>query len=392
MVKIGDTVRYLNQVGGGRIIRIEGKMAWVDDDGFETPVLLSECVVVRSAEQAAATDQAIKAKDTTITTVAPKSTSQQYALSKLEETKTTDEAEKPVEIAGRDKLNIVVGFEPAERTKLSQTDFDASLINDSNYYLYFSLATRDDDTSQWVCRYAGMVEPNTELWLGTFERNEVARFDHLCLQYVAFKSHKEYDLKQSESVELAVDTTKFFRLHCYHINPYFDNEVIAFTFVKDDVAQNRQNLNLSQLNALSGRNNDTMLQDRMHRSNNRYAPKDSPKRPSKHDTAKFTEPLVIDLHIDELVDNTAGMSNSDMLNLQIDTFRQIMDENLRNYGRKIVFIHGKGEGILRQALMKELNHRYKGHDVQDASFMEYGYGATQVTIRQHPDKFTPRKR
>ncbi len=31
--------------------------------------------------------------------------------------------------------------------------------------------------------------------------------------------------------------------------------------------------------------------------------------------------------------------------------------------------------------MKELNHRFKGHDVQDASFQEYGYGATQVTIR-----------
>ena len=31
--------------------------------------------------------------------------------------------------------------------------------------------------------------------------------------------------------------------------------------------------------------------------------------------------------------------------------------------------------------MKELKYRYKGHDVQDASFREYGYGATQVTIR-----------
>jgi hypothetical protein len=33
--------------------------------------------------------------------------------------------------------------------------------------------------------------------------------------------------------------------------------------------------------------------------------------------------------------------------------------------------------------MKELNYRYKGHDVQDASFREYGYGATQITIRHH---------
>ncbi len=70
-----------------------------------------------------------------------------------------------------------------------------------------------------------------------------------------------------------------------------------------------------------------------------------------------------------------------MLNLQVDEFRRVMDANLKNHGQKLVFIHGKGEGVLRQAIMKELNHRYKGHDVQDASFREYGFGATQVTIR-----------
>ena len=70
-----------------------------------------------------------------------------------------------------------------------------------------------------------------------------------------------------------------------------------------------------------------------------------------------------------------------MLNRQIDEFRKVMDANLRNHGRKIVFIHGKGEGVLRQALLKELTHRYKGHDVSDASFREYGFGATQVVIR-----------
>ena len=83
----------------------------------------------------------------------------------------------------------------------------------------------------------------------------------------------------------------------------------------------------------------------------------------------------------QLLVNRLLMSTADILNYQIDTFRRIMDQNLRNKGMKIVFIHGKGEGVLRQALNKELNYRYKTHDVQDASFREYGYGATQVTIR-----------
>lgn len=45
-IKIGDNVRYLNAVGGGRVVRIVDNIAYVDEDGFETPVLLKECVVV----------------------------------------------------------------------------------------------------------------------------------------------------------------------------------------------------------------------------------------------------------------------------------------------------------------------------------------------------------
>ena len=91
--------------------------------------------------------------------------------------------------------------------------------------------------------------------------------------------------------------------------------------------------------------------------------------------------IVVDLHINELLDSTAGMSAADILNYQVDIFRRVMDGNLRNLGQKIVFIHGKGEGVLRGALEKELNHRYRGHEYRDASFAEYGFGATQVIIR-----------
>ena len=97
--------------------------------------------------------------------------------------------------------------------------------------------------------------------------------------------------------------------------------------------------------------------------------------------------IVVDLHASELLDTTAGLSPADILNLQIDRFTEVMQQNMKHIGQKIVFIHGKGEGVLRQAIMKELNHRFKGHDVQDASFREYGFGATQVTIR--PTQPTP---
>lgn len=44
--------------------------------------------------------------------------------------------------------------------------------------------------------------------------------------------------------------------------------------------------------------------------------------------------MVVDLHINELIDNTNGLSNADILNYQVDAFRKAMDENLRNHGKK----------------------------------------------------------
>ena len=65
MPKIGDRVRFLNTTGGGIIKRIEGNIAYVDDDGFETPTLLRECVVVaeaaETARKVAATQEAVSA-------------------------------------------------------------------------------------------------------------------------------------------------------------------------------------------------------------------------------------------------------------------------------------------------------------------------------------------
>ena len=91
---------------------------------------------------------------------------------------------------------------------------------------------------------------------------------------------------------------------------------------------------------------------------------------------------VVDLHIHELVDTTAGLDSASMLAIQMDKFREVMKANQKNLGHKVVFIHGKGEGVLRKAILDELRRRYPRCAVQDASFQEYGFGATQVTIHQ----------
>lgn len=93
------------------------------------------------------------------------------------------------------------------------------------------------------------------------------------------------------------------------------------------------------------------------------------------------EILEVDLHAHELLDTEAGMSAGDIKQYQLSKFNSVMQEHLKNKGKRIVFIHGKGDGILRKAIIDELNRKYKQCEYQDASFQQYGFGATMVIIK-----------
>lgn len=97
--------------------------------------------------------------------------------------------------------------------------------------------------------------------------------------------------------------------------------------------------------------------------------------------AKKDDILEIDLHISALADNWQQMERSEMLHLQMDIFRRTMRDNIRYKGKKIVFIHGRGEGILKAAIASELRQHYTTCEYQDASFAQYGFGATMVIIK-----------
>ena len=365
-LKIGDTVRFLNSVGGGRVVRIDGQIAYVDEDGFETPALIRECVVVASgdsfyksetrakatAQQAVRPDKAPSKAVEPVRVPAPAPT--------LPPVKETPEGEK---------LNMVLGFIPADIKRLSETSFDAVMVNDSNYAMYVTVATRPNESQGWTLRYAGLIEPQIQEFLFELTPEDLPEIDRIAVQALPLKKGSAYMLKSPVAFEQRLDATKFARLHCFGRNPYFDEQVLALDIMKDDSSVAPAKVNSEELRrALAEKERD-----------DRRKPRPVEKR-SKSSRPELTV-LEVDLHAGELLDDLRGLSPADILNYQIDTFRSVMDQNLHNHGRRIVFIHGKGEGVLRQALLKELNHRYKGHDVADASFREYGYGATQVTIR-----------
>ena len=90
----------------------------------------------------------------------------------------------------------------------------------------------------------------------------------------------------------------------------------------------------------------------------------------------------VDLHIEQLMDNYKSLSNSEIVDIQISRFRTALESALIHKTRKIVFIHGVGNGKLKLEIRKILDTEYKSSvRYQDASFKEYGFGATMVILK-----------
>lgn len=92
--------------------------------------------------------------------------------------------------------------------------------------------------------------------------------------------------------------------------------------------------------------------------------------------------LEVDLHIEKLVPSKRGMSNYDILTLQMETAKRQLDFAIKNRMPKVVFIHGVGEGVLKAELDFMLG-RNDGISFQDANYQKYGLGATEVYIKQN---------
>ena len=185
-------------------------------------------------------------------------------------------------------------------------------------------------------------------------------------------------------MQLRVDGVKFYKLHTFEENDYFEQPALLYTIIRDDKVPNSLVVDPKQLKKemYSRKTDDAVSSDDggsssdngyVHRYDNGKKPNFLPK--------KDKDIEVVDLHADAVLDTTAGMSSADILNYQLDVFRRTLEKFKTVKGKRIVFIHGKGEGVLRHAIIHELNYRYKSYQYQDASFQEYGYGATQVTIR-----------
>ena len=362
VLKIGDKIRFLNSVGGGVVTALRGKdqVLVEDENGFDIPVLISECVVVGEVDLSSKNDEKTWRASSPVENEKTRSATSLVASHGEKEPK---QDEMPfIETPQGERLKLHLAFLPIDPQAFMQTPFEAYLINESNYYLYVNYMSCNNNS--WTSRYHGLIEPDTKIFLEEFQKSDINELEHICMQLIAFKKVKSYSLKNPLSVEIRLDTVKFYKLHCFTKNDFFDEDALIVPLVMNDVPERPMLVSASDIQAA--------MHDRG--KDERRKPQQATQKNKPTDMK-----MEVDLHINQLVDTTSGMNNTDMLNCQLSKFHEVMKSNTGKKGQKIVFIHGKGEGVLRSAMEKELKTTYMHQcRFQDASFREYGFGATMV--------------
>jgi hypothetical protein len=122
----------------------------------------------------------------------------------------------------------------------------------------------------------------------------------------------------------------------------------------------------------------TTAQQRKEETAAPVAPPVSPaKRPKKQ-----RDEWIIDLHLEALPTSGNGMTDVEKHQYQLRFFRMQMQQHLRYRGRRVVVIHGKGNGVLRNEIRQIIKRDFgKQVEMYDADFARYEEGATLVVVK-----------
>lgn len=323
----GDEVRFLNDVGGGLVkrIRTDGMVLVETEDGFDYPMPADELVLIKPATGTTAGDPIVTTE------------------------RNVDEM-RVVETSSDKK--ILLGFV----RNTTDNGVVLSLINDTSWFFSFALYSQVDENSFRLI-VQDVLEPDTKIEIGEFADNELDDLRNIAIQGF-FSGDKMKELRslveakvKSKMVNLKLG--KNFKKTPYFVDP---SHIVEVYNSSKELTKERVEELIDEKD-----NQDIIDLNKGHRSK---------KRPS---------PIIReeDLHINVLVESVVGMSNTAILNYQMAHFRKTLDKGIVDNVENVIFIHGIGNGTLKATLRDSLENEYHLF-YEDASFKEYGFGATRV--------------
>lgn len=344
MIKIGAKVKFLNDVGGGVVTGFAGKnMVYVENyDGFEIPYPISQLINIEDPEM----NRAEKTPERAAPVV-------QRAKAELTET-------PGVWMKGKENPDFYFCLVPADAKNPVNSETGLFLVNDSNFSVIFRFVKIRPSEVETV--KTGTLQPNAKVDLGSIFQNDLSELPEFGFQLIYFQQ-KESNWNEPIVKRFRINPLKFYKETSFQSNRFFGLNAM--------VLQITANVQAAEMDKITEADFQKIVQEKM----------DKPleEKPVRKRTAEVVE---IDLHINELIDNSAGLSNGEILEIQKEKVLSEMKTAIQTGVKKIVFIHGVGQGVLKQEVLKLLKTKFGKYYTQDASFKEYGYGATMVILRR----------
>ncbi len=351
ILKVGDKVRFLNDVGGGRITSVVSKdMVNVEtDDGFEVPTMINNLIVVNSAD-------AYESGRSRNTVVQPKpQPATEKKPVKPEEPWFSDKNQ----VTGKDDPQYLFVLVPEVPSNPPTGNISMYLVNNCNDTLLYRFSQKTKYNYETIA--AGSASPNTKVYLGLIKPEMIADLPVYCFQWLNFRKRSK-ELEPFKQKEIILSAVKFYKQNAFVTTRIFKVPVM--------VIQLHENPLKAELEKLSERDFQQAIEL---------------KEPKKREQAVMlpdNELVEVDLHIQELLDNFNNLTNAEMVAVQMNKFHEELASAISSGAKKIVFIHGVGNGTLKNELRRELQRKYAKYTMQDASFREYGFGATMVILRK----------
>jgi hypothetical protein len=341
-MKSGDRVKFLNDTGGGIIIRfIDPETVLIRiEDGFEVPVKFSDIIPDNSKKANIYKDE--KPQNNMIIPEGPGT--------EIKKTITAGELDNREDISEmRNSGQVYMAFTHEDKPN----NFIIHLINDSDYDIYYTVGSRKME--QHLHQYSGLLEADTKVVLGHIRIIKTVEPIFYSIQYMGFKTgyYQPY-----EPVDCLIEIdTKYLANRQYETeNDFFEEPASIFTITARHLSQRRKESSPG-----------------MDSSKKKFiAEKTSDKETS--------DSMEVDLHIHEIVEDTTGLSDGEILDIQLKRFQIALETAINGKLKKVVFIHGVGQGKLKYEIIRILRDKYPDLNYQDASFKEYGYGATMVLL------------
>ncbi len=348
-IKVGDRVKFLNDTGSGEVTRIvDPKTALVQvEDGFEVPWMIADLVVDTGMVDVDDEEE----EDEQISYPEP-------SVSFSEKTNTASEP------AALEDEEVVLAFLPDENSSA----FETYLVNSSSYQFKYTISRQQE--GELVLFSEGTLEAGIKISLGSYQPGNINDEEHFRIQGLFF-NEGFYNHLPPVDMLIKVSAGEMYNAGSRKENDYFLEKAILHILYDWRKPATEPEMPKMEIDPEA-------LKEAMFVKGD--LKQEGTVKSKKVDIAA-SGPVEVDLHIEQLIDNYKSLTNSEIIDIQMTRFRSELENAIDKKIRKIVFIHGVGNGKLKHDIRRMLDTEFRKLRYQDASFKEYGFGATMVIIQ-----------